>query len=256
MKIMKSPIKWAGGKRKMVDLISPYYEQYRDKRWVDLFCGGCSLPLAIKPDRVLANDLNRALIGYFKCLQEGENIETSWMRRDPDLYQRMVDKYPIGDQIPPDVFHYFNRAGFNGLFRVNSKGIYNIPIGGGKTEPNFNIETGYTEIFESWEFTNNDWMDVQINDDDDFLYIDPPYDGGFVGYTAGGFSWKDQIALCQYLTDDVTAPVVLQNAATDRIVELYGDMGWDLIFVDAQRNIQPLANRTAKEIIATIRIEK
>jgi DNA adenine methylase len=253
MKIMKSPIKWAGGKSKMVNIISPYYEPHRDKRWVDIFCGGCSIPLAILPDRVLANDLNRSLIGFYRCLQAGENIETSWMIRDPELYQRTVDKYPVADQIPPEIFYYLNKSGFNGLFRVNKKGGYNVPIGGGKTPPNYTITPGYIDIFESWEFTSDDWMDVQINDDD-FIYVDPPYDGGFTGYTAGGFDWKDQIALCQYLTDDIGSPVLLHNAATDRIIELYGDMGWDITHVTADRNIQPSAERTTKEIIATIRI--
>jgi DNA adenine methylase len=68
------------------------------------------------------------------------------------------------------------------------------------------------------------------------VYADPPYDDGFTNYSAGGFSWDDQVRLVKFLAD-YDGPVIISNKATSRIEELYLDHGYSLTHVDAPRRI-------------------
>ena len=87
-------------------------------------------------------------------------------------------------------------------------------------------------------------------DRDDFIYADPPYDVQFTSYSKENFGWDDQVRLAQWLARH-PGPVVLSNQATDRIRELYKDLGYTVRTLTAPRMINSTGDRTpAKEVLA------
>lgn len=148
------------------------------------------------------------------------------------------------------LFYYLNRTGFNGLCRFNSKGGFNVPFGKYKT---INYRTSFpelTELFKGYTFACGDFQKLPLNTTD-FIYADPPYDDGFTTYSAGGFTWDDQVRTAKWLVSH-PGPVVASNKATPRIVELYTELGFELQYISAPRRISCDGNRDdAKEILAT-----
>jgi len=96
-------------------------------------------------------------------------------------------------------------------------------------------------------------MSVELKSDD-FVYADPPYDVEFTQYSPQGFNWDDQIRLANWLAKH-PGFVVLSNQATDRILDLYRKLGFDLTILDAPRRISCTGDRTpAKEVLAIKKI--
>jgi DNA adenine methylase len=93
----------------------------------------------------------------------------------------------------------------------------------------------YKSVFSNWTFTNIyfDQIPLQAND---FVYADPPYDVEFTAYSKGGFGWPEQIRTAEFLAKH-PGPVILSNQATKRIVDLYCDLGYNLLIFDAPRRI-------------------
>jgi DNA adenine methylase len=147
------------------------------------------------------------------------------------------------------LFYYLNRTCFNGLCRFNQSGEFNVPFGQYKTV-NYAIDfTEYRRVFRAWSFTNKDLAKLSLKPDD-FIYADPPYDVEFTTYSAGGFSWDDQVRTAELLAKH-RGPVLLSNQATNRIVKLYRSLNFDLKFLDAPRRISCNGNRqTAREVLA------
>ena len=105
-------------------------------------------------------------------------------------------------------------------------------------------------MFERFEFRNTDFEDLPLQPDD-FVYADPPYDVEFTSYSMGGFDWDAQQRAARWLSKH-PGPVVLSNQRTDRIVELYKDLGFDIVGLTAPRLISCTGDRTpAKEVLAT-----
>ncbi len=255
--LLKPPLKWAGGKRWLAPHLRSTWEDFRDRRYVEPFCGGLALPLAFMPENALLNDTNPHLINFYQQVQDGLHTRID-MRNDKELYyqhragfnQQVRDG--VGDsQQAAARFYYLNRTCYNGLCRFNRKGEFNVPFGSYKTINYLNSEDfyEYRETLNRWTFTASDFEDIQL-EPDDFVYADPPYDVQFVNYSKHGFSWDDQVRLAEWLADH-KGPVVLSNQATERVVELYRRLNYTLIFLDAPRRISCNGNRTpAKEVLA------
>ncbi|HLR06880.1 MAG TPA: DNA adenine methylase, partial [Pyrinomonadaceae bacterium] len=108
----------------------------------------------------------------------------------------------------------------------------------------------YQDLFRRWKFANQDLAPLSI-EPDDFIYADPPYDVEFTTYSAGGFSWDDQVRTAELLAKH-RGPVLLSNQATKRIVDLYTRLGFDLRFFAAPRRISCNGNRAAaREVLAS-----
>jgi DNA adenine methylase len=152
------------------------------------------------------------------------------------------------------LFYYLNRTGFNGLCRFNKSGEFNVPFGD-YNRINYTRDFGpYRKAFEKWEFTTGDFEKVPLKPGD-FVYADPPYDVEFTHYSKEGFGWKEQVRAAEWLSLH-KGPVILSNQATDRIVELYGRLGFRLDFLSAPRRISCTGDRTpAKEVLAFRNLE-
>lgn len=252
---LNPPLKWAGGKRWLVPKVASLWEQHRQKRYVEPFCGGLAMALGLRPERALLNDINPHLINFYSQIQNGLKL-TIEMANDEQLFyahrdrfNRMIEQNQDQTSNAAELFYFLNRTCFNGLCRFNQSGEFNVPFG---TYKNINYVSDfhqYQSLFAGWEFTNLDLSALAIQKDD-FIYADPPYDVEFTTYSSGGFSWEDQKRTAKLLAAH-SGPVVLSNQATPRIVSLYENLGFTLSYLDAPRRISCTGDRTAaKEVLA------
>lgn len=253
---LRPPLKWAGGKRWLIPTLEKLWAKHSSCRLVEPFCGGLSVALGLQPETALLNDVNSALVNFYQQIQKGLNLDIS-LENDEAAYYRHRTQFNQLNQITGDenrlaqLFYYLNRTGYNGLCRFNKSGGYNVPFGRYKK---INYQTDfikYQPTLSAWEFTNKDFSELAIIDND-FIYADPPYDVPFHQYAQKGFSWDDQVRLAAWLIEH-KGPVVLSNQATDRVIALYKKLGFELKYLDAPRRISCKANgrHAVKEVIAT-----
>ena len=249
------PLKWAGGKRWLLPHLEPIWQRHHHQRLVEPFCGGLGVALGLRPERALLNDANPHVINFYHRLQKGLRCSLP-MENDSDLYyahreefNRRVTANTWKTRKSAEIFYFMNRTGFNGLCRFNSKGLYNVPFGRYKTINYRQDFSDYQPLLQTWEFTSADFSHIRVNHDD-FIYADPPYDVEFHHYAKGGFGWDDQVRLAHWLALH-PGPVIASNQATDRILELYQDLGFAITLLDGPRRISRTGDRTpAREIFA------
>jgi DNA adenine methylase len=249
------PLKWAGGKRWLVPHISPLWQPHRNRRYVEPFCGGLAPPLGLRPETALLNDINPHLINFYEHLQRGleltiemDNAEECFYRQRKRFNQLINDGQSKGTEAA-QLFYYLNRTCFNGLCRFNQSGEFNVPFGTHKAITYARDFFPFRGAFKNWAFTNRDIESLEI-EAGDFIYADPPYDVEFTTYSAGGFSWHDQVRTAEWLAAH-RGPVVLSNQATARIVALYERLGFAITYLDGPRRISCTGDRSAaKEVLA------
>jgi DNA adenine methylase len=250
------PLKWAGGKRWLVPHIEPRWRAHQKRRYVELFCGGLAVALGLQPERAVLNDLNPHLMNFYVQLRRGLSLEIEARYNSKLFYahrarfNQLIKDGGAKTGEAAQLFYYLNRTCFNGLCRFNRRGEFNVPFGQYKAVNYANDLGVYRRLFRRWSFTNKDLAQLLI-EPDDFIYADPPYDVEFTTYSAGGFSWDDQVRTAELLAKH-RGPVLLSNQATKRIVDLYRSLKFDLKFLDAPRRISCNGNRqTAREVLAT-----
>ena len=256
--MFKPPLKWAGGKRWLVSHLTPIWQRNSRRRYVEPFCGGLAVVLGLQPQQALLNDINPHLINFYRHLQNGIEMRIP-MRNDERLFYRHRERF---NQLIQDgqaytaegaqLFYYLNRTCFNGLCRFNKGGDFNVPFGTYKTINYATDFAEYAQVFKQWEFSNRDIEEIEL-ESQDFIYADPPYDVEFTTYSAGGFSWDDQVRTAKSLASH-RGPVVISNQATPRIVELYEALGFELTYLDGPRRISCTGDRTAAREVLAIKV--
>lgn len=214
------------------------------------------MALGLTPSRAILNDINPHLINFYRQLQRGLKLDIE-LRNDAALYylhrarfNALIRERQSDSAESAQLFYYLNRTGYNGLCRFNQSGEFNVPFGKHKTINYVTDFTNYSELLSRWEFRLGNFQDVRL-EPGDFIYADPPYDVEFVSYSKEGFGWQDQVRLAEWLVQH-SGPVVLSNQATERIVELYTRLGFNIIYLMSPRRINSTGDRTpAREVLAT-----
>jgi DNA adenine methylase len=252
---LRSPLKWAGGKRWLVPHFLPLWAKHPGRRLVEPFCGGLATALAVLPTRALVNDINPHPINCYRWIQKGLKIELPLLNDEATFYEyrrRFNDLTRRGGantKAAAELFYYLNRTCFNGLCRFNQSGEFNVPFGSYAKIGYVTDFSSYREVFRGWEFLRLDFEEVPLQPED-FVYADPPYDVEFRQYSKEGFSWDDQVRLVDWLVHH-DGPVVLSNQATPRVTRLYRDRGFALHFLSGPRMISCNGDRTpAREVLA------
>lgn len=248
-------MKWPGGKRWLVPRLRDYWDGHCGRRLVEPFCGGLAITLGLAPGRALLNDLNPHLVSFFQWLQRGLQVALP-MENDEALYyahrrrfNELVRAGRAGAREAAELFYYLNRTGYNGLCRFNRSGEYNVPFGRYRRINYTRDFSPYRAALGRWTFTCRDFEALPL-DPADFIYADPPYDVEFRQYSRPGFAWADQVRLARWLAAH-PGPVLSSNQATDRVVTLYRELGFELLFLDGPRRISCTGDRTpAREILA------
>lgn len=250
------PLKWAGGKRWLVPTLQRLWQPHRRRRLVEPFVGGLAVALGLAPRRALLNDTNPHLINFYRWLQRGLVIDLE-LRNERELFYAHRHRFnaliQAGEHESREaaaLFYYLNRTCFNGLCRFNRRGAYNVPFGRYRAINYTRDFRPYRRALRRWTFTSGDFVAIRL-DPDDLIYADPPYDVEFTAYTAGGFGWDDQVRLAEWLAVH-RGPVIASNQATDRILDLYGRLGFQITTLEAPRMIACNGDRRpALEILAT-----
>ncbi len=257
--VLKPPLKWAGGKRWLIPHLKRIWNKYDDRRLVEPFCGGLSVALGLSPNKALLNDVNPALINFYRHLQKGLKLDIDLANDETIYYQHRTlfnelnqkgnDSYQAAQ-----LFYYLNRTGYNGLCRFNQSGGYNVPFGRYKTINYQQDFFHYQQQLRQWQFSQKDFADLTL-ETGDFIYADPPYDVPFRQYSQQGFSWHDQERLAVWIHDH-KGPAVISNQATTNIKRLYRKLGFKLRYIDAPRRIscKSSGRQQTKEVLALHRI--
>jgi DNA adenine methylase len=255
---LKPPLKWAGGKRWLLPYLEPIWHEHQHRRYVEPFCGGLAAPLGLKPQKALLNDINPHLINFYQQLQKGLRVTIRTENRETVFYahrERFNQLVKLGKATTDEaaqLFYYLNRTCFNGLCRFNRSGEFNVPFGKYMTINYQRDFESYKALLSIWSFSNCDLESLSLKQGD-FIYADPPYDVEFTTYSAGGFSWNDQVRTAQWLARH-GGPVVLSNQATPRIVRLYKELGFKVRYLDGPRRISCNGDRTAAREVLAVRI--
>jgi DNA adenine methylase len=260
-KLVAPVVKWAGGKRQVIDQITKYVPDY--SIYYEPFLGGGAVLFALQPEEAVVNDINSELINLYKVIKDNvEELieELKQHRNEKDYYykirelDRNKDKY--GKLTPvqrASRIIYLNKTCYNGLFRVNKAGEFNTPFGNYKN-PNIVNETALKAVSNYFcqarvTFTCRDFGEVlKEAGKGAFVYLDPPYypvsdTSSFTGYVKGGFDRDEQIRLkkaCDKLNEK-GIKFLLSNSATDFIKNLYRDYRIEII--TAKRAINSKAER-------------
>lgn len=267
-------LKWAGGKRRiqktLITLLPEKFELYYEP-----FFGGGALYFALQTDNraqeAVISDLNTDLTNFYSVvrdtpdtlIQKLSNIE---FKNTADHYYA-ARKYfnSISEDEDPvlkaALLIYLNRHCYNGLFRVNSKGEFNVPFGRYKNPgmPSVSSIKETSTALQSAIIFNADFEEaLQSAGSGDLVYLDPPYDplsatSSFTNYDRNGFSFVEQQRLAEFVQslDRKGSYFILSNSSTEDIMELYSS--FEITRVGVGRSINSRAERrgSVEEIIVT-----
>lgn len=252
---LRPPLKWVGGKRWLVPVLRELWQGHREDRLVEPFVGGMAVALGLRPHDALLNDINPHLINFYRWLQKGFvlEIERTYKRevyyRHRRRFNELICQGEGGSHEAAELFYYLNRTGYNGLCRFNKKGRYNVPFGRHLSVRCLEDLSSYAPVLARWCFECADFGQLSL-EPDDFLYADPPYDVEFTSYSAAEFGWEEQVRLAHWLAAH-DGPVVASNQATERILELYGGLGFEIELHAGPRRISCTGDRKpAQEMLA------
>lgn len=228
-------LKWAGGKRWLVGREASEFVPLEFERLVEPFAGGAAVFFHLAPKRAWLNDINADLIDTYRALA-GEweavvqRLGHHQKRHGSSYYYEVRSSRPRSLAGRAAKFLYLNRTCFNGLYRVNLKGEFNVPVGTKSAVlldeddfPEVSVRLRRTKL-TSWDFEKV----INRVGRGDFVFADPPYTvrhnlNGFIKYNEKLFSWADQERLREALfrAKSRGAQVVLSNADHESIRELY-----------------------------------
>lgn len=270
---IKPCVKWAGGKRQLLGQLKAHLPKSYG-RYYEPFIGGGALLFDIQPDKAVINDINEQLLNvYIRLKTDAEAVINAANLLDTvpcNIKQYMAVRTIYNDKITAKeldaecaaLMIWINKHCFNGLYRVNSKGMFNVPYNnriGGPTIDADNLRN--IGIY----FRDND-IDVRHGDfgtacsdvaPGDFVYFDSPYvpeskTANFTNYAKSGFSLEDHERLANLYKhlNAIGAKVMLSNNNVPLIHDLYGE--FTIATVDVRRAINSDASkRTGKEVIIT-----
>lgn len=273
---MKPVIKYPGGKRALLPYIRKYlnFDSLAGGRYWEAFAGGLAVTLDLEYPRTVVNDLNAELINMYTVIRDfpeelKNELALHGARHSADYFYevRSWDRDPNflnrSSVARAARTIYLNKTCFNGLYRVNSKGYFNSPLGktsSGKLPDIIQNEaiSEMSEFLKTVDIRCGDYSKIfEEANSGDFIYADPPYapgseisTDGFVGYQADGWSLKDLINLERLAKDawDRGCKVLLSNNDTPVVREIFKD--WDFEAIGAPRAINCKAGgRKGQELL-------
>jgi DNA adenine methylase len=234
--LRRSPLlKWPGGKRHLVDFILPLIPA-RFNRYFEPFLGGGALFFALRPEKAYLSDKNVELMHAYEQVrdQPGAVIERlRQLRNSEEDYYRARSSRPKSDATRAARIIYLTTLAFNGIYRVNLNGDFNVPYGY-KTHLNpCDVEgiRSASKLLKRATLRGQDFEKaLSLAKEGDLAYLDPPYtvahgNNGFIKYNAKIFSWDDQVRLARVAAElvDKGCTVIVSNADHFSIRKLYKD---------------------------------
>ena len=226
-------LKWAGGKKALLpELLKHVPSTYN--RYFEPFLGSGTLYFALRPKEAFLSDLNEELINTYKQIEGNAKKVIAilkLMKYGKDYYYKTRSKSSRSGIFRAAKFIYLNRTCWNGLYRVNAKGGFNVPFGSYINpiicdEDNLNLAS--RALRDSHIFTATFCHAIKTARENDFIYFDPPYttshkNNGFIEYNSKIFSLEDQKKLVDIMKrlNEKKCKIVMSNADHPLIRKYY-----------------------------------
>ncbi len=263
-------LKWVGGKTQLLDRIAPHVPDVVD-RYFEPFVGGGAVFFRFGGEQAVIGDANDELIHCWSIVRDRPDDLIEALREH--VYEK--DHYYSVRALQPAELDpirraartvYLNRTGFNGLYRVNKSGCFNVPFGRYKNPricDEENLRACSTALANTDLRVGEFDTCVEGAREGDFVYFDPPYapvsrTANFTDYRPGGFGWEDHIRLAKTLESLAQrgVRVVLSNSDAPGVRRLYEDLkapNLKVHIVKARRSVNSKASRRGKvnEVLVT-----
>lgn len=251
-------LKWAGGKARLIEQFQPYFPQ-EFGRYHEPFIGGGALYFHLQPEDAVISDVNERLISAYTAIRDElpalmERLELHAKKHSRDHYYRCRERFnqarSMSNVERAALMIYLNKTCFNGLYRENRRGEFNVPIGS-YVNPTVFREENLIAVSQQLQHT-----DIRVQSFEhvlktakagDFVYFDPPYvplsaTSSFTSYVGAGFDLQMQQRLAEVFTELAHRGcyVFLSNSDSPVVRELY--RGWRMETVRAGRAINSKAS--------------
>jgi DNA adenine methylase len=254
-------LKWAGGKGQLLEQFRPLLPEIRG-RYFEPFAGSAAVFFALRPRHAMLADVNRELIDCYRAVQgDVERVIDALASHEYDEahYYRVRGLDPEELALPERAARtiFLNKTGYNGLYRVNKKGRFNVPFGR-YTKPGFSQPDSLNNLRACARALRG--VTLEVRDfagvvrrarGGDFVYFDPPYvpasrTADFTSYVAGGFGLEEQRRLAEVFGELARKGVkaMLSNSDTPAVRELYRGFRVDTVY--ASRSINSRADKRGK----------
>ncbi|MDL2267747.1 DNA adenine methylase [Desulfovibrio sp. OttesenSCG-928-G15] len=259
--MVKPYLKWAGGKRQLLQIIKTFLpSRIEEYVYYEPFVGAGAVLFELQPKKAVINDFNSQLILTYNVIKNNidalvTKLYTHQRNNSREYYYdiRSQDrdiKYftELSDVEKAARLIFMNKTCFNGLYRVNSQGLFNVPYGTYKNpriceEDVLRAISAYLNNKDIYILNGDFSMATKNANNSSFIYFDPPYhsadNSNFTGYQAGGFGESEQIRLRDNILEltENGAKCLLSNSDTDFIREIYADKRFHIFTIQAKRLI-------------------
>ncbi|MEH2027437.1 DNA adenine methylase [Nostoc sp.] len=259
-------LKWAGGKSRLIQQYIPYFPKSY-KNYYEPFLGGGAVFFYLQPSAAILTDINAELINTYCCVRDHVEelifiLKEHKIQHDKDYYYSVRNNSSGTDIEKAARLIYLNKTCFNGLYRVNSQGKFNVPLGRYKN-PNICAEVllkAASEALSTSKIKQTDFADVlnYATSSDDFIYFDPPYypvseTSYFTAYSRYRFAEEQQVQLKDVFEKlaERGVKVMLSNSDCEFIRNLY--RSFNIYTISASRAINSNAKKRGKitELLVT-----
>ena len=238
-------VKWAGGKTQLLPEIRKHYP-HRIKKYCEPFVGGGAVLFDVlqkyHPEKVLVNDVNEELINTYLQIKTDcnllieqlselqQNYKSQSLEKNKILFyekrlrynELKINRNDAENLEKAALFIFLNKTCFNGLYRVNKKGEFNVPFNNAKNPLICDEENlrACSELLQNVQMKTGDYSDCKnFIDSETFVYLDPPYrpltqTSAFTSYSENGFSDKEQIELGNFIKEisEIGANILASNS--------------------------------------------
>ncbi|MFD0797620.1 DNA adenine methylase [Maribacter chungangensis] len=229
-------LRWAGGKRWLLKDLAKFLPTNGYNNYHELFLGGGAIYFHLQPTKTsFLNDFNPNLIHTYECIKDDVEkvlVELKKLKNTKDDYYKIRSKKFRNDYKKAAKFIYLNQTSFNGIYRVNLKGEYNVPYGFRTKdfveEENLKL---ISKVLKPCVFSSFDFASCLDNiKKNDLVFLDPPYtvahnNNGFIKYNQKLFSLEDQYRLASTIEEikQIGAYYILTNAWHLKIREIFNN---------------------------------
>ncbi|MBD2445932.1 DNA adenine methylase [Nostoc sp. FACHB-152] len=245
-------LKWAGGKSRLIQQYIPYFPNFY-KNYYEPFLGGGAVFFYLQPTTAILTDINPELITTYRCVRDKVEdliclLQEHKAKHSRDYYYSVRSSSSKNDLEQAARLIYLNKTCYNGLYRLNSQGKFNVPLGSYKN-PNICQEDLLKAASQALSFsqikqTDFSYLLTSATGSDDFVFCDPPYHpisntSYFTGYNGNSFGEEDQIRLrdvCAELANR-GVKVIVCNSDCKFIRKIYQEIDFKIYAIAASRSI-------------------
>lgn len=267
--IIKPILKWAGGKTKILEQLVPHFPENFKGYWEPFFGGGAVFFTLNLKGPACISDKNKELMNVYEVVRNVPRLLMKELDKLQKLYSeefyyelRANEPFKLLDQAARTIF--LNKTCFNGLYRQNNKGEFNVPFGKRKKCPKLYDEENMLRVSQALYnvsiFASDFEEVIDMAQPGDCVYCDPPYDpisktSSFHAYQSGGFSREDQKRLKEACVraQQRGVHVLISNSSSTFIKDLYGDCVVETIFAPRFINAQSAGRGPVEESLILLR---